>query len=221
MRVELRGIRKTHVLPHGGFVTVLAGVDLDLESGERALLRGESGCGKTTLLDIMGGVARPTSGSIRLDGTELLPGSVRQGTISPAFQEPVFIPELTVMENLLLPLSRSGEDSVTGRGESLLEQFGLAEVFDRFPAELSAGEKRRLNLARALFPTPRLLLLDEPFAALGETWRERALELVMKQVYDTRATLVIAGTDRLTGCTGVRRLRLHKGKVGTDGNNDC
>jgi len=221
MRVELQGVRKAHMLPGGGFVTVLAGVDLILESGQRAILRGESGSGKTTLLNIMGGLARPTSGSLRLDGTPLRSCGDSGGEIAHALQETVFIPELTVMENLLLPFSHCREKAAPGQGESLLELFGLTEAFDRFPEELSAGEKRRLNLARAVLTKPRLLLLDEPFAGLEDAWGERALELAMRQVRDTKATLVIASTGQLPGCDGFRQLRLHKGKVITDGNNDC
>jgi ABC-type multidrug transport system ATPase subunit len=221
MRVELQDVRKIHMLPGGGFVTVLAGVDLVLESGQAAMLRGESGCGKSSLINIMGGLSRPTSGSVRLDGTVLNRRAGRGGAISHAFQDPVFIPELTVMENLLLPLARCREQAALDRGESLLELFGLAEAFDRLPADLSGGEKRRLNLARALIATPRLLLLDEPFAGLGEGWEERALELVVKQARDTRATLVIASTGQIPGCHGFRQLRLHQGKVITDGNDDC
>jgi len=221
MRVELQGVRKAHMLPGGGFVTVLAGIDLILESGQRAILRGESGSGKSTLLNIMGGLARPTSGSVRLDGTALRSCGDSGGEVALAFQEPVFIPELTVMENLLLPLFRCRKNAAPGQGESLLELFGLTEMFDRFPAELSAGEKRRLNLARAILTRPRLLLLDEPFAGLEEEWGERALELVVRQVQDTRATLVLASTGQLPGCAGFRQLRLHRGKVISDGNSDC
>jgi ABC-type multidrug transport system ATPase subunit len=220
MKIELQGVRKVHLLPHGGSVTVLAGVDLALESGMAALLRGGSGSGKSTLLAIMGGLARPTAGSVRLDGMALHRG-VCGGTIASALQDPVFIPELTVRENLLLPLVRCRETAAGDRAEALLELFGLGEAFDRFPADLSGGEKRRLNLARALLVKPRLLLLDEPFAGLGDEWSERALELVQTQVRETRATLVIASTDQLPGCTGFRQLRLFKGKVITDGTNDC
>jgi len=209
------------MLPGGGFVTVLAGIDLILESGQSAILRGESGSGKSTLLHIMGGLARPTSGSVRLDGTELRGCGDHLGEVAHAFQEPVFIPELTVMENLLLPLSRCRDKAASSQGESLLELFGLTETFDRFPAELSAGEKRRLNLARALLTKPRLLLLDEPFAGLGEEWEERALELVVAQVRDTGATLLIASTGQVHGCDGLRQLRMQKGKVIIDDNNDC
>lgn len=221
MRVELHGVRKSHTLPGGGFVTVLAGVDLTLESGTATLIRGASGSGKTTLLDIMGGLARPSSGSVRLDGTELRRCGAHRGTIARAFQPPVFIPELTVMENLMAPAIRCRETVPPGRGESLLELFGLGESFDLFPDDLSGGERQRLNLARALLPTPRLLLLDDPFTGLDEEWEKMAGGLVMRQWRESGATLVITGSRPAPCREEFRQLRLHKGKVITDDSSDC
>lgn len=219
MRVELQGVRKSRVLPNNGFVTILDGINLALESGSSSILRGVSGSGKTTLLNVMGGLARPTSGTVRLDGTLLRGCGGHRGTIGLAFQEPVFMPELSVMENLLLSGVRCRQRSA-GRGEQLLELFGLAEQFDLHPADLSTGERQRLNLARAIFPNPRLLLLDEPIASLDEEWRGRTTELLVRQVRDTRATLVIATAGQMPDWEGLRPLRMQKGKVITDGNND-
>jgi ABC-type lipoprotein export system ATPase subunit len=220
MRVELQDVRKSHILPNGGFVTVLDGIDLILESGSSTILRGPSGSGKTTLLNVMGGLALPTSGSVKLDGKVLHGCGDHRGTIAHAFQEPVFIPELTVMENLLLPVVRCMKYSAVERGELLLEMFGLSEMFDLFPAVLSGGEKRRLNLARAVLPNPRLLLLDEPAAYLDEAWSEKTMELVLRQVRDTQATLVIAAADPVLSEDGLRQMRMRKGKVIKDGNSD-
>jgi len=220
MRVELQGVRKSHFLPGGGFLTVLCGINLQLESGSSTILNGPSGSGKTTLLNIVGGLALATAGSVYLDG-ELLKGRCNHhGTVACAGQTPVFIPELTVMENLLLPLLCCKGSVEEGRSELLLELFGLAEMFDLFPAALSGGEKQRLNLARAVLSNPRLLLLDEPTACLDESWREKAVELVLQQVRDTRATLVIASADRIPCTAGFRQLRMEKGKVTKDVNGD-
>ena len=222
MRVELEKVRKSHDLPGGGgFITVLHDIDLVLENGERCLVTGCSGSGKTSLLDIIGGLAWPTSGSVRLDGRELSGcGSWYRGKIAHACQEPVFIPELTVLENLLLPAFRSPDRETAGRGERLLDAFGLAEVFDFYPVALSVGEKQRLSLARALLPSPRLLILDEPLACLDRTWSERAIELVMQEVRDARATLVIASQSPIVGDGFFRPVRLHRGKVIEHDNDD-
>lgn len=220
MRVELQDVRKSHILPNGGFVTVLDGIDLILESGSSTILRGPSGSGKTTLLNVMGGLSLPTSGSVRLDGKAPQGCGDHRGTIAHVFQEPFFIPELTVMENLLLPVVRCSKQSTVGRGELLLELFGLSEMFDLFPSALSGGEKRRLNLARAVLPSPSLLLLDEPTACLDEAWGEKTMELVLRQVRDTRATLVIAAADTVPSGDGFRQMLMRKGKVVKDGNSD-
>lgn len=221
MRVEIKAVCKTYSLSGGlGLFTVLNGIDLILGDGECCLLTGPSGSGKTTLLNILGGFTRPTTGLVELE--DLPP----RGYVEPwhgvscAFQEPVFIPELTVQENLLLPALRSREGCSVAQGERLLEQFGLAEFFDFLPALLSGGEKRRLVLARALVGAPRLLLLDEPLAFLDDGWREKAMEMILAKVRETRATLVIATTGTVPGAEHFRQVRLIKGKVISDGVND-
>jgi ABC-type nitrate/sulfonate/bicarbonate transport system ATPase subunit len=216
MRVELRNIGKSCALPLG-FVTVLHGIDLVLGDGEHCLVTGPSGSGKTTLLNVIGGLARPTSGTVHLDGhvmREPVPG------VSSVFQEPVFIPELTVLENLMAPSVCNRERHALAQGERLLEQFGLADVFDIFPALLSRGEQRRLALARSLLSTPSLLLLDEPLAFLDEAWQEKVMELVLETVHETGATLVIATAGTVPGAEYFRQVRLIKGKVISDGGNN-
>lgn len=220
MRVELQAVQKSHLLPDGGFLTILGGINLQLESGSSTLLCGPSGSGKTTLLNIAGGLARPTAGSVYLDGELLTDRCMYQGTVSFAGQTPVFIPGLTVMENLLLPLVCCKGSVEERQAELLLELFGLAEMFDLFPAALSGGEKQRLNLARAILSKPRLLLLDEPTACLGESWQEKVMEPVLRQIRDTKATLVIAGSDQIPCAAGFRQLRMQKGKVSEDVNGD-
>jgi ABC-type nitrate/sulfonate/bicarbonate transport system ATPase subunit len=216
MRVDLENVRKSYPLPLG-LVTVLHGIDLVLGDGERCLVTGPSGSGKTTLLNVIGGLARPTSGSVHVDSQPLrepLPG------VSCAFQEPVFIPELTVLENLVVPAFRNREGCSAAQRESLLDLFGLAEHFDLSPTLLSSGERRRLVLARALLCPFRLLLLDEPLAFLDDAWREKAMEVVLEKVREARATLVIATAGTVPGADCFRQVRLLKGKVISDGVNN-
>lgn len=222
MRVELLDVRKSYSLPKGGgSVTPLDGIDLLIGSGDLCIISGPTGSGKTVLLNIIGGLCAPTSGSVRLDG-ELLRGcgSHHRDTICFGFQEPAFVPQLTVQENLLLPALRSDNRLVAGRGERLMQAFALAEMFDLFPAALSGGEKRRLNLARALLLDPRLLLLDEPVADLDEAWKIKSMELVMEEVRATRATLVIASGSPVPGTENFRQVRMQYGKVSDDGTCD-
>lgn len=215
MRVEVAGVRKSYAVAGGvGLVTALDGIDLTLASGEFCLLQGPSGSGKTTLLAVIAGLARPSSGKVLLDGRS---GRQTGGAVACAFQEPFFVPELTVMENLLLPALRSGASLTAGRGERLLDEFGLSDRFDLFPGALSGGEKRRLGLARALFSPSRLLLLDEPTAYLDDVWSCRVMELIMGEVRDGGPTLLVATHNPLPGATGARVIQLERGKVTGDG----
>lgn len=215
MRVEIEEVRKFYLVAGGaGLVTALDGIDLTVESGEFCLLQGPSGSGKTTLLAVIAGLARPSAGKVLLDGKS---GGLPRGVVASAFQEPFFVPELTVLENLLLPTLRRRGALPAERGEHLLEEFGLAGMFDLFPAALSGGEKRRLDLARALVCPSRMLLLDEPTAYLDEVWSSRVMELVMKRVGDRGTTLLVATHNPLPGAEAARVVRMERGKVIEDG----
>lgn len=209
MLVEVQRVRKSYYLPGGGVVTPVDGIDLTLPSGSFTLLQGGSGSGKTTLLAMIGGFALPSSGSVSHDGRQ----PKAADAISWVMQEPLFIPELTVLENLFLPAAGRGGEWPGERGEALLEAFGLGEAFDLYPAALSGGEKRRLSLARGLLLPARLLLLDEPLAYLDDAWGVRAMELVRESVRNERMTLVVATHQQLPGAENARVIRMEKGKV--------
>jgi NitT/TauT family transport system ATP-binding protein len=145
-------------------------VDLALQAGEFVSLLGPSGCGKSTLLKIVAGLRRPTSGSVRLSGAPAGPGSV--GFV---FQEPTLLPWADVARNVDLPLRLLGvaRREREARTAEALELVGLGDFARAHPRELSGGMQMRVSLARALAQKPRLLLLDEPFAALDEITRFR------------------------------------------------
>jgi NitT/TauT family transport system ATP-binding protein len=153
-------------------VTALAGLDLDVRPGEWLSLLGPSGCGKSTALRLIAGLARPTAGSVerRLPGTK--PGTHAVGFV---FQEPTLMPWATVEGNVALPLQILGvsRTEIRARAGELIERVGLAGFERARPRELSGGMKMRVSIARALAAEPRLLLLDEPFAALDEITRAR------------------------------------------------
>ena len=146
-------------------VVAIENLSLEIQTGEFVAILGPSGCGKSTLLRIIAGLDRPSSGKIEI-GT---------GKIAYVFQDAHLLPWRNVLRNTALPLELMG----TGRNERIaaareaLEQVGLADAFERYPAQLSGGMKMRVSLARALVTRPDFLLLDEPFAALDEINRQK------------------------------------------------
>ena len=164
--VRLRGVEHRFA----GGVTALAGLDLDVHPGEWLSLLGPSGCGKSTALRLIAGLARPTAGTV-----ERLSGTHGTGGIGFVFQEPTLMPWATVEGNVALPLQILGtsRNEIRARAGELIERVGLAGFERARPRELSGGMKMRVSIARALAAAPRLLLLDEPFAALDEITRAR------------------------------------------------
>jgi len=153
---------------------VLAGVSFALHARECAALLGPSGCGKTTLLRLLMGLEQPSAGNIHLD-----PAAAAH--VSYVFQEPRLIPWRTSLENVCLPLELRGGRGTATRQEAidLLARLGLAERTQHFPRELSGGMQMRVALARALITRPKIVLLDEPFAALDERTRFRLQDLLL------------------------------------------
>jgi NitT/TauT family transport system ATP-binding protein len=162
--VRLRGVEQRFA----GGVTALAGLDLDVRPGEWLSLLGPSGCGKSTALRLIAGLTRPTAGSLE----RRLPGTHSVGFV---FQEPTLMPWATVEGNVALPLQLLGtpRTAIRARVGELIERVGLAGFERARPRQLSGGMKMRVSIARALAAAPRLLLLDEPFAALDEITRAR------------------------------------------------
>jgi len=150
---------------------VLNGLSFAIPRGQCVALLGPSGCGKTTLLRLLMGIEQPSAGSLRID-------PALAGHLSYVFQEPRLVPWRTSLENVLLPLELTGTGEPE-RAAELLRQLGLGDRLNHFPRELSGGMQMRVALARALVTRPRILLLDEPFAALDERTRFRLEDLLL------------------------------------------
>ena len=164
---------------YGNAHAVLAPIDLQVPKKEFVSLIGPSGCGKSTILKLIAGLVPPSGGTIRVDG--MTPLNARE-TISFVFQDATLLPWRTVTENigLGLELERVSSDRRKKEIEALLELVGLKHVAEAYPRELSGGMKMRVSIARALATSPRLMLLDEPFAALDEMSRDRLNEEILR-----------------------------------------
>jgi putative ABC transport system ATP-binding protein len=183
--LTLRNVTRVH--GHGPTaVTALHQVTLSVRPGELVAVMGPSGSGKSTLLNIAGGLDRQTTGSVKVDGVALedLGGralaALRRRSIGYVFQDLNLLPALTAAENVSLPRELDGVAVRQARDEALatLDKFGLADVADRFPDDLSGGEQQRVAIARAFIGERKLLLADEPTGALDSVTGEDVLQIL-------------------------------------------
>ncbi len=163
MFLALTGIRKTF-----GAEAVVKDFNLKVERGELVTLLGPSGCGKTTTLRMIAGFETPTEGSIRIDGRDVTHLSARRRSIGMVFQAYALFPNMTVERNIAFGLKVAGKPAaeIKARVDEMLALIKLSDLAGRFPHQLSGGQQQRVSLARALAPSPRMLLLDEPLSAL-------------------------------------------------------
>ena len=174
-QIEFANVTKSY----GTGRLVLSAIDLNIQKGEFVTLIGPSGCGKSTVLKLISGLTPPSDGTIRIDG--MTPKDARE-TISFIFQDATLLPWRTVRDNvgLGLELERAASDRRKKTTAAVLELVGLQDVAEAYPRELSGGMKMRASIARALATNPRLLLMDEPFAALDEMSRDRLNEELLR-----------------------------------------
>ncbi|MDB5334207.1 MAG: sulfate transporter ATP-binding protein [Phycisphaerales bacterium] len=176
--VELRNVTKRF----GGFVAV-AGVDLDIRAGEFLTLLGPSGCGKTTLLRMISGFETPTEGSVHLAGQDVTALPPYRRDVNQVFQSYALFPHLSVADNVAfgLKMKKTPGDVIRRRVAEAIEMVSLAGFEQRKPAQLSGGQRQRVALARALVCEPKVLLLDEPLAALDAKLR-RSMQIELKRL---------------------------------------
>ena len=163
MFLALTGIRKTF-----GAEAVVRDFNLEVERGELVTFLGPSGCGKTTTLRMIAGFETPTEGSIRIDGRDVTHLSARRRAIGMVFQAYALFPNMTVERNIAFGLKVAGKPAaeINARVDEMLTLIKLPDLAGRFPHQLSGGQQQRVSLARALAPSPQILLLDEPLSAL-------------------------------------------------------
>ena len=220
--IELQDVHR-HYAMSGQTVRALAGVDLKVDAGEFVAITGQSGSGKSSLLNILGCLDHPTRGRYLIEGRDVASlddeagSDIRNRRIGFVFQSFHLLPRLTVLENVLLPLRfhREPPADAPRRADALLERVGLAERRDHRPGELSGGQMQRAAIARALLLQPALLLADEPTGNLDSKSAADVLALI-DEVHAGGQTVVMVTHDHDIAARAPRQVRLRDGRIEHD-----
>ena len=213
--IELKNVKKEYIM---GEVKIIAAHDVsfEIEKGELVVILGPSGAGKTTILNLLGGMDNATSGSIIVDGEEItklkrkeLIG-YRRNSIGFVFQFYNLVQNLTALENveLAVQICKNPLDPKT-----VLEQVGLKDRINNFPAQLSGGEQQRVSIARAIAKNPKLLLCDEPTGALDSKTGIKILELLQKSCRELGMTTIIITHNAIISEIADKVIRLKNGTI--------
>ena len=220
--VRLENLTK-HYKRGNEVIHALDGVTLDIDRGEFVAVVGRSGSGKTTMLDLMGLLLRPTSGSLLIDDIDTSKLADRQRAhmrarrIGFVFQEYNLLSGLNVLENVMLPL-RYVKEGKNGRQRALelIERVGLSDRLRHRPTELSGGQAQRVAIARSMMNSPSLILLDEPTGAVDTETAAQLVDLLKRLNSEDQVTIVIVTHDLDIAGQAFRQIRLKDGKVLAD-----
>jgi putative ABC transport system ATP-binding protein len=216
--VHLKDVTLT--LPsRAGNVEILKGVDLSVKSGEAIGIVGPSGSGKTSLLMLIAGLERATSGTLEVAGTSLKNknedalAAFRRDTIGIIFQSFHLIPTMTALENVAVPLEFRGVANAMGIAEEKLKRVGLGHRLSHYPGQLSGGEQQRVAIARALASGARILLADEPTGNLDQETGEQIIKLLFELRKQEGASLLLITHDRALAKRCDRIAEVRDGKI--------
>jgi ABC-type lipoprotein export system ATPase subunit len=220
--VRLEDLRK-HYKRGSEIIRALDGVTLDIDKGEFVAVVGRSGSGKTTMLDLIGLLLRPTSGRLIIDDIDTTKlgdrdlAHMRAERVGFVFQEYNLLPGLNVLENVMLPL-RYSKNKIGGRERALelLERVDLTDRIKHRPTELSGGQQQRVAIARSMINRPSLILLDEPTGAVDTETAEQLVALLKRLNKEDQVTIVVVTHDLDVAGHAGRNIRLKDGKVLAD-----
>ena len=216
--LETRDLKKYY--GHGDtLVKALDGVDLSVEDGEFVAIVGTSGSGKSTLLHMLGGLDRPTSGSVTVDGKDIFSLKdealtiFRRRKIGFVFQSYNLVPVLTVYENIVLPIQLDGGKVDENYVGQVVTALGLEKKMDRLPGQLSGGQQQRVAIARALAKNPKLLLCDEPTGALDYNTGKAVLRLLQDTCKNSGVTVIVITHNQAITAMADRVITVKSGTI--------
>ena len=198
--LELKQI-KLNYKNYNTSVEVIKGIDLKIHSGEKVAVVGKSGSGKTSLIMLMGGLEKPSSGEIVFDQQSISSFSedqladIRKQKIGIVFQSFYLIPNYTALENVSLILEINGAENAKQQAEELLVQFGLKDRLNHFPTQLSGGEQQRVAIARSMAVKPKMILADEPTGNLDSENSDMISKLLFEYADKNQSSLVLVTHD--------------------------
>ena len=208
-----------HLKSEAGSVHILKDISLSLPSSKTVGIMGPSGSGKTTLLMVLGGLERPTAGTVEVAGTKLGGlseddlATFRRDNIGIVFQNFHLIPTMTALENVAIPLEFAGQKDAFKKAEEALTAVGLQERIKHYPGQLSGGEQQRVAIARAFVTTPRLILADEPTGNLDAETGKKVMDLMFDMTRKYGTTLILVTHDAALAGNCDIQVKLRDGKV--------
>ena len=204
---------------NAGTIEILKNISLNVSTGESLALVGPSGSGKSSLLMLLGGLERASSGSVRVAGTELSDlnedqlAFLRRDQMGIVFQSFHLIPTMSALENVATPLELAGVTDAFKKARSALDSVGLTHREDHFPGQLSGGEQQRVALARAVVAQPKIILADEPTGNLDGTNGIAIMDLLFSLRDQFGSTLILVTHDPVLANRCNRIIRLHDGEI--------
>lgn len=216
--VEVQGLCKRVASPEGE-LEILRDVEFSILPGEAAAIVGASGSGKTTLLGIMAGLDTPSSGRVSIDGEDIFRldedgrADLRRRSIGFVFQSFQLLPNLTAIENVMLPLELAGKPGAREAAARVLDQVNLSHRREHYPRQLSGGEQQRVALARAFVTEPAVLFADEPTGNLDAATGERIIDLLFELNRGAKTTLVVVTHDQAIAGRCGRTVTIEAGRL--------